>query len=101
MATQTQTNKEVKIVIPFIYSMDSYKMLVDFKDMIDCTVEGVDIIEAYYSTLAEEVVIRGKVSGELHTTLTRMYAKNEVVFRVKGSDATNGRIEVINPVRWY
>jgi len=94
------TAKEVKIVIPFIYDNEPGRIMVDFKGKLGIEFDGLEVKEAYYATMAEEIVVHATVKEDRYETLLNMYRKGEPVVRVVKTAVVNGRLEIINRAKW-
>ncbi|EGO2129938.1 hypothetical protein ITP31_004780 [Salmonella enterica] len=97
---KTANTTEVKIVIPFNYDKEPGRLLIDFKDKLSIDFEGANVVEAYYASMAEEIVVRAHVDSELITTLMSKYRKGESVIIFEEKNVDNGRLEVINRAKW-
>lgn len=97
---KTANTTEVKIVIPFNYDKEPGRMVVDFRGKLSIDIEGTDVVEAYYASMAEELIVRANVPSELIDTLMNKYRKGEPVIVVEERNVANGRLEVINRAKW-
>lgn len=98
---ETVTKTEVKIVLPFIYDSEPGRLLVDFKNKLGVDFDGLEVKDAYYSSMAEEIVVHAYVDSDRVATLMNKYRKGEPVMYVEKKNVANGRLEVINQVNWW
>lgn len=92
--------KVVKIVVPYTYEEEPGRILVDFKDRLSIDFEGVRVTEAYYASMAEEIVIHATVEEDRYPTLVTMYRKGEPVVKINEATVGNGKLEIINQGKW-
>jgi hypothetical protein len=92
--------KSVKIVVPYNYEEEPGRILVDFRDRLSIDFEGVEVKEAYYASMAEEIVIHATVEEDRYPTLVTMYRKGEPVVKVNQATVGNGRLEINNQGKW-
>lgn len=96
---ETANKTKIRIVLPYSYEEDG-RRLIDFKDRISVLAEGIDIKEAYYSTMAEQLIVNAYIETGKVAALQKKYMRDEPVLTVNDVALGNGRLEIISRVKW-
>lgn len=87
-------NEEIlKIIVPYFPAINTKRRFIDLKKIVNIGIEGVDIKEAFFSTMSEVITITIKANAATRAKLAAGYAKGVSLIRLYDKVIPNGVIK--------